>query len=319
MFEAWLGRMGAPVALLGVVGLIAFFAFPYDLGFLTRILIMMIFVLSIDLVLGYGCIATLGQAAMYGTGAYAAGLFAVHISANPLLGLLIGAGAGAGVAFLSGLIVLRAHGLGLLMLTIAVAQILHEIANKARVVTGGADGLSGIRMAPLFGRWHFDFIGQTGYLYALAVLVLVMVFLRALCVAPLGLTARGIHESPVRMAAIGVPVYGRRVLIYTIAGGLAGLAGALSAQVTALVSLQVFSFSLSAEAVVMLILGGTGRLWGAIFGTAIFMVIHHLAATADPYNWLFVIGILLLGVVYFIPGGLMGVRQRLRILFGGQG
>jgi branched-chain amino acid transport system permease protein len=293
----------------------AHFLFPDNLGLLTRILIMMTFVLSIDLVLGYAGVATLGQAAMYGTGAYAAGLFAVHVGADPLLGLAVGAVAGAAIAFVSGLMLMRVHGLTLLVMTIATAQICQEIANKARPVTGGADGLSGITVGPLLGRFEFDLVGHTAYWYALAVLVCVFMFLRMLVASPLGLSARGIRESAKRMTAIGTPVYWRLVVIYTIGGAISGIAGALSAQVTELVSLEAYGFVLSAEAVLMLILGGAGRLYGAILGTLIFMSIQHLAAAADAFTWLFVIGVMVLTVVFFVPRGLLELPVALRQLW----
>lgn len=292
----------------------AFVLAPDNLGILTRIVVMMIFVLSIDWVLGYAGVATLGQAAMYGTGAYAAGLFAVHVAADPLLGLLVGALAGAGVAFLSGLVLMRMRGLTLLVVSIAIAQVLQEIANQARPVTGGADGLSGITMNRLFGRFEFDLVGQTAYWYALSVLVVVFVVLKVLAAAPLGLSARGIRESADRMAAIGSPVYRRLVVIYTIGGGIAGIAGALSAQITELVSLEVFGFVLSAEGALMLLMGGAGRLTGALVGTLIFMALQHVASAADPYTWLSAIGALVLAVVFFVPNGLIALPAALRRL-----
>lgn len=302
-------------ALVLALALAAFYLFPYNLAFLTRILILMIFVLSIDLVLGYAGIATLGQAAMYGTGAYAAGLFAVHVSNNPLAGLVAGAAAGAVLALASGLLLLRMRGLALLVMTIAVAQVCQEVANKARSVTGGADGLGGIAPGPLPFGVEFDFIGQTAYWYALAVLLAVLLFLRMLTAAPLGLTARGIHASPARMAAIGTPVYWRLAMLYTIGGAIAGIAGALSAQVTQLVTPEAYSFVLSAEGVLMLVLGGAGRIAGALVGTLVFTVVHHTAAAADPYNWLFVIGAMVLAVVFFVPKGLLGLPETLTRLW----
>ncbi|MCF6326612.1 MAG: branched-chain amino acid ABC transporter permease [Devosiaceae bacterium] len=299
------------LALIGV-GIAAYFIFPDNLGFITRILIMIILVLSLDLVLGYAGVATLGHAALFGAGAYGAGLFAVYFSADPLLGLLVGAIVGAIIAFISGLFLMRAHGLTLLMLTIAVAQILQEIINKERAITGGSDGLLGIDMDPIFGIYAFDFFGKTGYLYALTVLVIVFFALKILVASPFGAMAKGIHESAPRMRAIGTPVYWRLVGIYTISGFIAGIAGAVSAQVTELVSLEAFGFALSAEAMVMLILGGLGRLYGAIIGTVIFMVVHHTAASIDPFNWLFVIGTMVLIVVYFVPEGFMGLPVKLR-------
>ncbi len=309
-------RAFVPEIIIAALAVGTFFAFPYDLGFVTRIVVMMIFVLSLDLVLGVAGVATLGQAAMYGIGAYAAGIFAVHVTAAPLPGLLVGAIAGAAIALVSGLLLMRARGLTLIMLTIAVAQVLQEIANKAQSITGGADGLRGIRMDPILGLFEFDFVGQTGYVYAVCVMILVVTFLKILIASPFGLMARGIHESPERMRAIGTPVRSRLVVIYTVGGGIAGIAGALSAQITELVSLEVFAFSLSAEAMIMLILGGAGRIYGALVGTVIFMVTHHLAAAVDPFNWLFIIGALVLIVVFFVPKGLMSVPTVLQRLVG---
>ncbi len=305
-------RQILPFAVLAAVAVAAFYIFPYNLAFLTRMTIMMIFVLSLDLVQGVAGIATLGQAAMYGTGAYAAGLFAIHVWPDPLAGLAVGAVAGAAIAFVSGLFLMRAHGLTLLMLTIAVAEVLQEVANKFSDITGGTDGLGGIRMARLLGVWKFDFVGQTGYIYAVCVLFVVMVLLKVVIGSPFGLALRGIQDSQARMRAIGTPVTRRLLASYGLGGAVAGVAGALAAQSTQLVSLGVYSFQLSAEAVIMLILGGTGRLWGALIGAAVFMTVHEVAASVDPFNWLFVIGALVLAVVYAVPQGLMGLPAEVK-------
>lgn len=305
-----------PFALLAIVAVAAFYAFPYNLAFLTRVVITMILVLSLDLLIGVTGIDTLGQAALFGSGAYAAGLFAVHVWADPVAGLFVGAAAGAVVAFISGLFLMRAQGLTLLMLTIAVAEVMQEGANKLDWITGGADGLGGITMGPVFGVWEFDFIGVTGYIYSVCVFFLVVFLLSIVIASPFGLSLRGIKDSPARMRAIGTPVTRRRVAIYTLAGAVAGIAGALSAQATGLVSLSVYDFQVSAEAMIMLILGGTGRLWGALVGVAIFMTVHEFAASVDPFNWLFVIGILVLVVVYAVPRGLIGLPQELRRMAG---
>lgn len=304
-----------PIAIVVLGALSAFFLLPYDLAFLTRIVIMMIFVLSFDLVLGYAGIATLGHAAMYGCGAYAAGLVALHISADPLAGLLVGAVAGALVAWVSGLILLRTHGMTLLMISIAVTMVLQEAASKARWLTGGADGLPGITVSPLLGFFEFDFVGKVAFIYSVCVLIAVLVFCRVLVSSPFGLALRGIKDSTSRMRAIGTPVYRRKVTIYVIAGAIAGVAGALAAQVTGLVGIEVFNFSLSADVMVMLILGGAGRLYGAVIGTLIFMTVHHVAASIDPFNWLFVIGFMLLGVVFALPDGLVSLPARLLRIF----
>ncbi len=305
-----------PYAGLIAAAIAAYYLFPSNLGFVTTVVVAMIFVLSLDLVMGVAGISTLGHAALYGTGAYAAAIFATLVSADPLLGLAVGAGAGAAIAFVSGLFLMRAQGLTLLMLSIAVTEVLSSLANKYSGLTGGADGLS-FTPGALFGRFEFDFYGQLGYIYAVCVFLVVFGMLRIVVASPFGLTARGIKESPARMRAIGTPVYWRLVSVYTFAGAIAGLAGALGAQSTALVSLNVYDFQRSAEAVIMLIIGGTGRLWGAVIGTIVFMTVHQVAASADPFNWLFVIGALVLAVVYIVPAGLLGLPEMVKKLTGG--
>ncbi|SMC76172.1 branched-chain amino acid ABC transporter permease [Rhizobium sp. RU36D] len=303
-----------PEIVMLTLAIAAYFAFPYDLALVTRFLIMILFVLSLDLVLGYAGIATLGHAALYGTGAYAAGLFAVHVSGDPIIGLAVGAAAGAALAFVSGLLLMRTHGLTLLMLSIAITLICQEIANKARDLTGGADGLRGIRMEPVLGLFKFDFVGRTGYWYALVVVCLCYVVLKIVTASPLGLSIRGVRDSAARMVAIGSPVYWRLVTVYTIGGAIAGIAGALAAQVTQLVSLEAYAFNLSAEALIMLILGGAGRLHGAVIGVVIFMTVHHVAAAVDPFNWLFVIGAMVLAIVFFVPTGILDLPKALSSL-----
>lgn len=306
-----LGDTPLPEIAVLVAGLVLFYVMPEDLGFATRILIGALFALSLDLVLGYAGIVTLGHAAMFGVGAYAAGIFAVRVSGEPLIGLAVGAAAGALVAAASGLLVLRTHGLTSVMITLAIAQLLAEVASKWRALTGGDDGLSGVTTLPLLGRFEFDFLGQTGFFYALAVLVLAFAFLRRLVRSPFGLTALGIREDRERMASLGCRVNRHLTIVYAIGGTLAGVAGALSAQITQVVGLTSLSFAHSAEVLVMLVLGGTGRLWGALVGTLVFMVVHHFAAAVDPFRWMFVIGGLLLVVVLFMRGGITGALAAL--------
>lgn len=300
---------GPELALL-IAGLGLFVLMPDDLGFGTRILIGAIFALSLDLVLGYAGIVTLGHAAMFGVGAYGAGIFAVRVSGDPLLGLVVGATAGAATAAVSGLLVLRSHGLTSVMITLAIAQLLMEVASKARFLTGGDDGLSGIATTPLFGVFEFDFLGRTGFLYTLAVLVVTFAVLRRVTASPFGLTCIGIREDRGRMSSLGARVNRHLWLVYVLGGSFAGAAGALSAQVTQVVGLSSLSFSHSAEVLVMLVLGGTGRLWGAIVGTAVFMIVHHYAAAVDPLRWMLFIGALLLAVVLLMPGGITAAFAR---------
>jgi branched-chain amino acid transport system permease protein len=290
----------SPLIVLAI-GLLAWWALPDQLGLVTRIAITALFVLSLDLVVGVAGLATLGHAALFGVGAYAAGIFALRVQVDPLLGLAVGIGAGGVLALVSGAFLLRYHGFTFLMLTVAVAQIVASLAQKARDWTGGDDGLTGFTMGPLLGRFAFDLEGKTAALYALVVLVVGLYVARRVVDSPFGLAVRGIHENRARMAALGTPVVRRLLAIYTLAGALAGAAGALSAQTNAIVGLDSLSFALSAEALVMLILGGSGRLYGALIGAVVFTLLHHTAASINPYHWLFIIGAALMAVVLMPP------------------
>jgi branched-chain amino acid transport system permease protein len=290
-------RHAVPYVFWLALAVVVYVFFPDQLPLGARIACMAIFVMSLDLVVGYAGLATLGHCAMYGAGAYAAGLWATHVSGDPLLGLLVGAIAGAVVAALSGLFVLRYQGLTFLMLTIAVSQILQNLASKLRLWTGGDDGLSGFSMGKVLGLASFDLSGRVAFVYAVAMMLLSLWLMRRIMGSPFGLACVGIHENRLRMSAMGNAVTAHLRRVYAVAGFFAGLAGALSAQINQIVGLDTLGFELSAEALVMLVLGGAGHLHGAIAGTLVFMGIHHLAAAINPYHWLFIIGALLVLVV----------------------
>lgn len=308
---AGIADLGATALILVAAGL-AFLLFPGQLGLLTRIAILAMLALSLDLVTGYARIVTLGQAAPFGIGAYAAGLCAVHGGPDPLLGAAIGTAAGSCTAFLSGMLILRARGLTALMLTILAALALQQVALIARNLTGGADGLGDIAVTPLLGFFDYDFVGKTAYFYAIAALALTFLFARRLVASPFGLSIRAAGQNPKRVTALGASVYWRQVAIYSIAGALAGLAGALMAQSSGVVSPEVFDFALSAEVLVMLVLGGAGRLWGGLIGAVLFVSVRHIASGIDPFNWLFAIGALLLVVVFVAPGGIVSLSGLLK-------
>ncbi|SRR5579862_246190 len=294
-----------------------FFANRYlPLG--TQVMIQIAFALSLDLALGYGGIDSLGHVAFFGMGAYAAGLFAMYVSTDPIIGLFVAGCVGALTGLITGPLVLRTRGLTLVMLTLAVATMLHELgnANLMKPITGGADGLFGFKIDPIFGMFRFDLAGHTAYWYALGVVAFIFFTCKIVVNSPFGLVIRGIRDNPVRMRMLGVNVLVRLVTLYAISGALAAIAGALSAQVTKLVGLDSLAFLLSGNALVMLILGGTGNLYGAIVGATIFVVVSDRAAAIDPFNWLFAIGGLLIFVVRFAPQGLVGVVSEWAARFG---
>lgn len=290
---------------------LVYFAFDKYLPLGTQVMIMIIFALSLDLALGYGGIDSLGHAAFFGVGAYAAGLYALYVSSEPVSGLAAAALGGAVTGLITGPLVLRARGLTLVMLTLAVCTMLHELANSFKSLTGGADGLFGFEISPLLGRFRFDLAGRTAYWYGAAVMAVVFLLCKAVVNSPFGLTIRGIRDNPVRMRMLGVPVTRRLVALYVISGSLAGIAGGVSAQVTKLVGLDSLNFMLSGNVLVMLILGGTGSLYGAFFGATVFVVLSDRAAAVSPYNWLFAVGIVLILAVRYAPKGLVGVTAAL--------
>ena len=299
-----------------VVVIAAFFAFGSYLPLGSQILIMILFAMSLDLVLGYAGIVTLGHAAFFGAGAYAAGIYAVHVTGEPLSGLVVGAVAAAIVGFLSGLVILRTQGLTLLMLTLAVGSLLEEAANKASFITGGADGLQGVSINPILGLYSFDLFGKTAYIYCGIVLFLAWIFTRRLVHSPFGRTLTGIRENVTRMDAIGSPVRSRLLTVYTISAGLAGVAGALLAQTTQFVGLTSLTFDRSGEIVIMLIFGGIGRLYGAFIGATLYMIAQDQLSEMDPIFWEFWIGLLLVLIVMFARGGVLGLLDRAMRLWG---
>lgn len=273
----------------------------------TTVIVAVLFALSLDLILGYAGIVTLGHAAYFGAGAYATGMLSAHLGwGEPLSGLAFGGAVAGALGLATGWVLMRYHGLTLIMLTLATAILLQELANTFEPVTGGFDGLVGISIDPILGRFENDLWGHTYYWYALAVLALCFLAARRIVRSPFGRTLVGIRENRARMAAIGVPVHRRLVTVYAISAAMAGLAGALYAQQAAFVTLDVFSFARSGMVLIVLILGGQGRLYGAFVGGAVYVVLEDELARLSPEFWEFGIGLLLVLVVLFFRGGLLG-------------
>jgi branched-chain amino acid transport system permease protein len=278
----------------------AYFAFPQHLPIMNEIAILALFALSLDLILGYAGIVSLGHAAFLGFGAYVAGLFAIHVSADPILGLVLAASASALLGLLTSLLLLRGSDLSRLMITLGVALVLQEVANSFSAVTGGADGLQGISMSPVLGLFAFDLSGTTAAAYSLLVLFILFLLVRRIMHSPFGLSVKAIRENPARAASLGVPVNGRLISIYTIAAAIAGVSGALLAQTTQFVSLDVFDFQRSAGLMLVLIIGGTGYLYGGLAGAAIFKLMQDTLAAITPQYWQFWVGLLL--VIFVLAG-----------------
>jgi branched-chain amino acid transport system permease protein len=283
-----------------------FALFPNYLSLASQIAIGALFALSLDLILGYAGIVSLGHAAFFGIGAYTAGLFSKFVWGEPFTGVIVATALAALVGYASSFIVARFRHLTLIMITLGLGLLLHEAANSASWLTGGSDGLQGIDIWPVLGIFNFDLYGKTAYGYSLAVLFLVFLCARRLINSPFGLALRGIRENWLRMPAIGAPSRAHIRKIYTIAAGVAGIAGAMIAQTTQTVSLEALSFERSADVLVMLVLGGAGRLYGGLVGAVVFMVARDQFSGIAPQYWYFWIGLLLVAVVIFLPNGILG-------------
>ncbi len=290
-----------------------FFIAEGYLSFGTQIIIWILFALSLDLALGYAGIVTLGQAAFFGFGAYAAGWFSIHVSPDPILGHLFAIGLTAIVGLISGALILHTTGVTFLMLTLATVLIMFEYANQAKEITGGDDGLQGMKVGPIFGKYEFNLFGHTAYVYSLIVLFIWFVIMWRVVKSPFGRSLDGIRQNARRMRAIGTPVWWRLLAVYTLSAAMAGSAGALSAHATRFVGLSVLSLLTSGIVTVMLILGGTRRLYGAFVGAIVYFVVQDYTAKISPYFWEFIVGGMLIATVLFLEGGLMdlgGIARR---------
>jgi branched-chain amino acid transport system permease protein len=299
------------------------FLFPSRYLIMTDIVRLALFTLSLDLILGYAGIVSLGHAAFFGVGAYAAGLLSLHgIVTEPVLALVVAGLAAMVLGFATSFLVIRGVDLTRLMVTLGIALLLEALAERFSNITGGTDGLQGIEMQPIFGTLSFDMFGKTGFFYSLAVLFLLFLFARRVVHSPFGLSLRAIRNNPLRAAAIGIPVNRRLIAIYTLAAFYAGIAGALFTQTTAIASLDVFAFERSADLMLVLVIGGTGYLYGGLIGAVVFRMLQEFFSTITPQYWQFWIGLVLVVIVLVgrerLHRGVLFVPNLLLRQFGGR-
>jgi branched-chain amino acid transport system permease protein len=274
------------------------FIFPSRYLIMTDIVRLALFALSLDLILGYAGIVSLGHAAFFGVGAYCAGLLSLHgIIAEPVLALIAAGLVAMVLGFLTSFLVIRGVDLTRLMVTLGISLLLEALAERFSNITGGTDGLQGIEMQPILGRFAFDLFGKTGFFYSLVVTFLLFLLARRIVHSPFGLSLRAIRNNPLRAAAIGIPVNRRLIAIYTVAAFYAGIAGALFTQTTALASLDVFSFERSADLMLVLVIGGTGYLYGGLIGAVAFRMLQEVFSSITPQYWQFWIGLVLVAIV----------------------
>ncbi|MDN6884988.1 branched-chain amino acid ABC transporter permease [Variovorax sp. CAN2819] len=263
----------------------------------NEIAIVALFAMSLDLILGYTGIVSLGHAAFFGFGAYAAALFAKLVMPDPTVGLLFATVLSALLGMVASVTILRGSDLTRLMVTLGTALLLLELANKLDWLTGGADGLQGVVMGPVLGMFEFDLYGRTAAWYSLAVMLVLFLLMRRLVHSPFGATLKAIRDNRLRAMAIGIPVVSRLVVIYTVAAGIAGAAGALLAQTTGFASLDVLAFDRSADVLLMLVIGGVGWLYGGVAGAIVFKLLQTWLSAVTPQYWMFWIGLILVLLV----------------------
>ncbi|MDM0046578.1 branched-chain amino acid ABC transporter permease [Variovorax dokdonensis] len=288
----------------------SFFLAPDHLTLLSQILIVGLFAVALDMALGYAGILTVGHAAFFGAGAYTAGLLAKHGWGEPFSGLVLALVVAGVLGYALSFLIVRGADLTRLMITIGVCVLLAEVVNRASGITGGTDGLQGMQVWPVLGLFEFDLFGKTAFVYAFCVVLLVFLGVRLMLRSPFGLALRGIHDNRKRMLAIGSPVEARLRMAYAFSAAVAGVAGALMAQTTQFVGIESIGFNRSAEILIILVLGGTGRLYGGLIGAMVYMVVHDWFADLNPEYWMFWLGIFLIAVVMLGRGGIMGALSR---------
>jgi branched-chain amino acid transport system permease protein len=291
-------RWRASEAVFWILVVACAFVFPSRYLIMTDIVRLALFAMSLDLILGYAGIVSLGHAAFFGVGAYCAGLLSLHgIINEPVIALLVAGLAATIVGFLTSFLVIRGVDLTRLMVTLGIALLLEALAERFSNITGGTDGLQGIEMQPILGLFAFDMFGRIGFFYCLVVTFLLFLLARRVVHSPFGLSLRAIRNNPLRAAAVGIPVNRRLIAIYTLAAFYAGIAGALFTQTTALASLDVFSFERSADLMLVLVIGGTGYLYGGLIGAVVFKMLQEVFSTLTPQYWQFWIGLVLVVIV----------------------
>jgi len=269
------------------------FAVPQHAALINEIAILALFAVSLDIVLGYAGIVSLGHAAFFGSGAYAAALFAKHVMPDPLVGLVVGTVVGALLGVTTSPMIVRGTDLTRLMVTMGVALVLLELANKFDNVTGGADGLQGVVIGPLLGMFEFDLGARTASFYSLTVLFLVFLVLRRVVHSPFGVSLQALRDNRLRLSSLGMSIQGRLAVAYTLGAAVAGAAGALLAQTTGFASLDGLDFHRSADVMLALVIGGAGWLWGGLAGAIAFKVMHDVISAFTPQYWTFWIGLFL--------------------------
>lgn len=301
-----------PLALFAVLAVVPFLAHlgteKYVLDLVARVMIFAVAAIALDLLLGYGALVSFGHAAFIGLGAYAVGILAAHGVGEVLVALPVALAVSMLFAFVTGIVCLRTKGVYFIMITLAFGQMVFFTASSLAPY-GGDDGLTIAARSTLAGLPLLK--DERGFYYfAFACLASTYLLCRALVGSRFGRVFRGARENPLRMAAVGFEVYRFQLVAYVVAGAFGGLSGFLLANATEFVSPAYMSWQRSGELIVMVALGGMGRLHGAILGTAAVLLLSEWLSDLTEH-WKLIFGPFLVLVVVFARGGLIGLAGRL--------
>jgi branched-chain amino acid transport system permease protein len=303
----WASRAAIIVFLISAPRLLT----EFRLALLTSVLIFGLLAASLDLLIGYTGLPSLGHAAFFGVGAYAAALVSTELSGNLFLVLAVATVAGGLVAGIVGALGVRSRGIYLLMLTLAVAELLRNVAETWTSVTGGANGIIGIPAPSMFSE-SLEITGLVStYYYVLIAFAVGYLALRMVVVSPFGRALVGIRENPERMESLGYAVALYKLGSFVIAGAIGGYAGGLFVQNDRFISPEAVSFLVSVLVIIMILIGGIGTLYGPVLGAVIVLYLRDELSTRFE-RWQLLLGLVFVLFVYFLPGGIAGALQRIR-------
>ncbi len=282
-----------------------FYIPPYWLDIATLAVIASIFAIGLNLLMGYTGLDSLGQAAFFGMAAYVVGILTATYGTSWALAAPAGLAAATALAGAFGLIAVRLRGLYFLLITLALGQVLWGAANRWGDLTGGANGLSGVTMP-------FDWLVDPAPFYWFALVILVVVGLAAHLIieSPFGLSLKAIRERELRSTTLGFQTYRHKWVVFVIAGFMAAVAGELSAAYNGFVSTEDLSLTSSFQVMLMVILGGTGTFWGPIVGAFGIQTLQYELSTQLKDGWLLVLGVIYIAGTIWLPGGLVGLADR---------
>jgi branched-chain amino acid transport system permease protein len=310
------GRAAVIAVFLALLSMFPQFDQDFYTELVTRIMILSIFAISLDLLVGYTGLISFGHAAWFGMGGYVFALLGTKYQLTNSLWLTLPASMAVTAAgsFLVGLFVLRARGMFFIMVTLAFAQIFYFLFHDIKALGGSSDGMN-LRGKPAaaIGDWVPFELSDTNTLYYFVMLMMValLLFMALLLRSPLGRALQGIRENEHRMAAIGFPVFRYKLAAFTLAGAFAGLAGYLFAVLNSGVNPELLSWHQSADVLLMLILGGMGQLWGGVIGAFTFVLLQEVLSSFTKL-WQLWLGVVIVLLVLFLPGGMISLFARIR-------